>query len=183
MLWLIVGCQMSMFIELVFCSRNSTLPTQCSLTFVNVKQMFMHSAIPIHHDGVNHWFLPLNITDTVVVYDFVYKAPHRQEVKKLLFLFYANLVVDNELVLKYSDVMKQVVRNDPGLFCIAYGVDLSEGNDPLDIEYDQICMWWRLMEFSKKENWLCSKEIQGILTAEEINIQKLWSLSVYKLAN
>ena len=85
-----------------------------------------------------------------MVYDFIYKAPHRQEVKNVLFLFYTNLVVDNVLVIKYADVAKQVGSNDCGLFCIAYGVDLAEGNDPSDIEYDQIYMWWHWMKCFKK---------------------------------
>ena len=32
--WVIVGCQMSIFMLQVFCSRNSILPTQCNLTFI-----------------------------------------------------------------------------------------------------------------------------------------------------
>ena len=96
-----------------------------------------HNTIQIHHDGVNHWLLSSNISDTVVVYDSIYKAPHRKEVKNLLFLFYKNFVAGNELVIKYADVMKQVGSNDCGLFCIAYAVDLAEGNDPSDIQHDQ----------------------------------------------
>ena len=46
-----------------------------------------HDTIQIHHDGVNHWFLSSNITDAVVVYDSAYKAPHRQAVNNVLFLF------------------------------------------------------------------------------------------------
>ena len=65
--------------------------------------------------------------------------------------------------------MKQVGSNDCGLFCIAYAVDLTEGNDPSDIEYDQSCMRWHLVECFKKENWLYSQEIQGISIAEEIH--------------
>ena len=56
--------------------------------------------------------------------------------KKLLFLFYKNFAVDNELVINYANVMKQVESNDCGLFCITYTVDLAEGNDPSGIEYD-----------------------------------------------
>ena len=92
---------------------------------------------------MKHWLLSSNISDTVVVYDSIYKAPHRKEVKNLLFLFYKNFVVDNELVIKYADVMKQ-------LFCIAYAVDLAESNDPSDIQYDQSCMCWHLVECFKK---------------------------------
>ena len=103
---------------------------------------------------MKHWLLSSNISDTVVVYDSIYKAPHRKEVKNLLFLFYKNFVVDNELVIKYANVMKQNGSNDCGLFCIAYAVDLAESNDPSDIEYDQSCMCWHLVECFKKENWL-----------------------------
>ena len=109
-----------------------------------------NNTIQIHHDEVNHWLLSSNIIGTVVVYDSIYKAPHRQEVKNL-FSFYKNFVVDNELVIKYADVMKQVGSNDCGLFCIAYAVDLVEGNDPADIEYDQSCTGWYLVECFKKE--------------------------------
>ena len=91
-----------------------------------------------------------NISDTVVFYDSIYKAPHRQEVKNLLFLFYKNFVVDNELVIKYANVMKQVGSNGCGLFCIAYSVNLAEGNNPSDIEYNQSCMRWHLVQCFKK---------------------------------
>ena len=91
----------------------------------------------IHYDGVNHWLLSSNISNTVVVYDSIYKASHRQETKNLLFLFYKNFVVVNELVIKSANLIKQVGSNDCRLFCIAYAVDLAEGNDPSDIEYDQ----------------------------------------------
>ena len=46
--------------------------------------------------------------------------------------------------------MKQNGSNDCGLFCIAYAVDLAESNDPSDIEYDQSCMCWHLVECFKK---------------------------------
>ena len=104
----------------------------------------------IHHDGVNHWWLSSNISDTVVVYDSIYEVPLRQEVKNLLFLLYKNFVVDSQLVIKYASVMKQVGSNDCGLFCIAYAVDLAEGNDPSDIEYDQSCMRCHLVQCFKK---------------------------------
>ena len=65
-------------------------------------------------------------------------------------MFYKNFVVDNELVIKYADVTKQNGSNDCGLFCIAYAVDLAEGNDPSDFEYDQSCMRWHLVECFKK---------------------------------
>ena len=65
-------------------------------------------------------------------------------------MFYKNFVVDNELVIKYADVMTQVGSNDCGLFCIAYAVDLAEGNDPSDIAYDQSCMRWHMVECFKK---------------------------------
>ena len=94
----------------------------------------------IHYDGVNHSLLSSNIPNTVVVCDSIYKAPHKQEVKNLLFLFCKNFVVNNELVVKYANTMKQVGGSDCRLFCISYAVDLAEGNDPSDIEYDQSCM-------------------------------------------
>ena len=99
-----------------------------------------HSIIQIHHDGVNRWLLSSNISDTVLVYDSIYKALHRKEVKNLLFLFYKNFLVDNQLVIKYTDVMKQNGGNDCGLFFIALAVDVAEGNYPTDIQYDQSCM-------------------------------------------
>ena len=80
----------------------------------------------IHLNRVNYWLLSSNISDAAMVYDGIYKAPHRQEVKNVLFLFYKNFVVDNDLVIKYADVMKQVGSNDFELFCIAYAVDLAE---------------------------------------------------------
>ena len=95
------------------------------------------NTMQIHYDGVNHWLLSSNISNTVVVYDSIYKASHRQETKNLLFLFYKNFVVVNELVIKSANLIKQVGSNDCRLFCIAYAVDLAEGNDPSDIEYDQ----------------------------------------------
>ena len=61
-----------------------------------------HNTIQIHHEGVNHWLLSSNVTDTVVVFDSIYKPPPRQELKKFLFLFYKNFLVDNELVIKYA---------------------------------------------------------------------------------
>ena len=39
-------------------------------------------------------------------------------------------------MIKYADVMKQDGSNDCGLFSIAYAVDLAEGNESSDIEYD-----------------------------------------------
>ena len=45
---------------------------------------------------------------------------------------------------------KQVGSNDCGLFCIPDALDLAEGNDPSDIEYDQSCMRWHLVECFKK---------------------------------
>ena len=95
------------------------------------------NTMQIHYDGVNHWLLSSNISNTVVVYDSIYKASHRQETKNLLFLFYKNFVVVNELVIKSANLIKQVGSTDCRLFCIAYAVDLAEGNDPSDIEYDQ----------------------------------------------
>ena len=74
----------------------------------------------------------------------------------MLFLFYKDFVADDELEIKYADVMKQVGNDDCGLFCIAYAVDLAEGNDPSGIDYNQVacvCFWWSV---SKKENWLNS---------------------------
>ena len=65
---------------------------------------------------MNHWLLSSNISDTVVVYDSIYKALHRKEVKNLLFLFYKNFVVDNESVIKCADVMKQNGSNGCGYF-------------------------------------------------------------------
>ena len=109
-----------------------------------------HDTIQIYHGGVSHWFLSSSITDTVVVNDNIYKAPHRQAVKNLLFLFYKNFVADNELVIKYAGVMKQVGSDDCGLFFIAYDSDLVEGNDSSDIEYDQSCMRLHLVECFKK---------------------------------
>ena len=85
-----------------------------------------------------------------MVNDNIYKAPHRQAVKNLLFLFYKNFVADNELVIKYAGVMKQVGSDDCGLFFIAYDSDLVEGNDSSDIEYDQSCMRLHLVECFKK---------------------------------
>ena len=99
---------------------------------------------------MSHWFLSSNFTDAVVVYDSVYKAPHRQAVNNVLFLFYKNFVADNELEIKYADVMKQVGNDDCGLFCIAYAVDLAEGNDPSGIDYNQSCMRLLLVECFKK---------------------------------
>ena len=99
---------------------------------------------------MNHWFLSSNITDAVVVYDSIYKAPHRQAVKNLLFLFYKDFIADNKLVIKYADVMKQFGSEDCGLFCIAYAVDLAEGKDPSDIEYDQRCMCLHVVECFEK---------------------------------
>ena len=108
-----------------------------------------HNTVQIHHDGMNHCLLSLNISDTVVVYDSIYKAPHRKEVKNLLFLFYKNFIVDGELVIKYADVRKQIGSNDCGLFFIAYAVDLAEGHEPSDIKYDQSCIRWHLVECFK----------------------------------
>ena len=108
-----------------------------------------NNTVQIHHDGMNNWLLSLNISDTVVVCDDIYKAPHRKEVKNLLFLFYKNFVVDGELVIKYADVRKQIGSNDCGLFCIAYAVDLAEGHEPSDIEYDQSCIRCYLVECFK----------------------------------
>ena len=105
-----------------------------------------HNTVQIHHDGMNHCLLSLNISDTAVVYDSIYKAPHRKEVKNLLFLFYKNFIVDGELVIKYADVRKQIGSNDCGLFFIAYAVDLAEGHEPSDIKYDQSCIRWHLVE-------------------------------------
>ena len=65
-----------------------------------------HNTIQIHHEGVNHWLLSSNVTDTVVVFDSIYKPPPRQELKNLLFLFYKNFLVDNELVIKYASNWK-----------------------------------------------------------------------------
>ena len=75
---------------------------------------------------------------------------------KNLFLFYKNFVDDNELVIKYAYVMKQVGSNDCRLFCIAYAEDLAEGNDSSDFKYDQSSMRLHLLECFKKENWLNS---------------------------
>ena len=55
-------------------------------------------------------------------------------------------------MIKCANVMKQVGSNDCGLFCIAYAVDLAEGNDPSDIEYDQSCMRWHLVQCFRKGN-------------------------------
>ena len=75
-------------------------------------------------------------------------------------MFYKNFVVDNELVIKYADVMKQVGSNDSGLFCIAYAVGLAEGNDPSDIQHDQSWMQWDLVECFKKGKLAFSKKFQ-----------------------
>ena len=142
---------------ILFKKQYPNYPMQLDIHRCKANVYACHNTIQIHHDGVNHWLLSSNISDTVVVYDSIYKAPHRKEVKNLLFLFYKNFVADNELVIKYADVMKQVGSNDCGLFCIAYAVDLAEGNDPSDIQHDQSCMQWHLVEcfkgkltFSKK---------------------------------
>ena len=137
---------------ILFKKQYPTYPMQLDIhrCKANVYACNNTNTIQIHHDGVNHWLLSSNITGTVVVYDSICKAPQRQEVKNLLFLFYKNFVVCNELVIKYGDVMKQVGSNDCGLFCIAYALDLAEGHDPSDIEYGQSCMRWHLVECFKK---------------------------------
>ena len=54
---------------------------------------------------MNHCLLSPKTSDTVVVYDSIYKASYGQEVKNLLFLFNKNFVVDSELVIKYANVI------------------------------------------------------------------------------
>ena len=51
---------------------------------------------------------------------------------------------------KISRCNEKVGSNNCGLFCIAYAVDLADDNDPSDIEYDQSCMRWHLVECFKK---------------------------------
>ena len=135
---------------ILFKKQYPNYPMQLDIHRCKANVYACHNTMQIHHDGVNHWLLSSIISDTVVVYGSIYKAPHRKEVKNLLFLFYESFVVDNKLVIKYADVMKQVGSNDCGLFCIAYTVDLAEGNDPLDIEYDQSYMRWHLVQCFKK---------------------------------
>ena len=125
---------------ILFKKQYSNYPMQLDIHPCKANIYPCCNTMQIHHHGVNHWLLSSNISDTVRVYNSIYKAPHKQEVKNLLFLFYKNFVVDNELVIKYANVMKQVGSNDCGFFCIAYAVDLAEGNDPLNIEYGQSCM-------------------------------------------
>ena len=129
-----------------------------------------HNTVQIHHDGMNHCLLSLNISDTAVVYDSIYKAPHRKEVKNLLFLFYKNFIVDGELVIKYADVRKQIGSNDCGLFFIAYAVDLAEGHEPSDIKYDQSCIRWHLVEcFKNRKLALFPRSLRN-LNSRRINI-------------
>ena len=135
---------------ILFKKHYPTYPMQLDVYRSKANVYACHDTIEIHHDEVNHWFLSSNITDAVLVYDSIYKAPQRQAVKNLLVLFYNNFIADDKLVIKYADVMKQVGIEDCELFCIAYAVDLAEGKDPSDIEYDQSCICLHLMECFKK---------------------------------
>ena len=100
---------------ILFKKQYPAYPMQLEVHRCKANVNACHNTIQIHDDGVNHWLLSSNITDTVVTYDSIYKTPHRQKVKNLLFLFYKNFLVDNELVTKYADVMKHVGSNDCGL--------------------------------------------------------------------
>ena len=122
---------------ILFKKQYPNYPLQLDIHRCKANLYACSNTMQIHYDGVNHWLLSSNISNTVVVYDSIYKASHRQETKNLLFLFYKNFVVVNEVVIKSANLIKQVGSNDCRLFCIAYAVDLAEGNDPSDIEYDQ----------------------------------------------
>ena len=60
--------------------------------------------------------------------------------------------------------MKQVGSDNCALFCIAYAVDLEEGNDPSSIEYNQSCMRLLLVECFKK-----GKLAQFLINSRNLN--------------
>ena len=80
---------------ILFKKQYPTYPMQLDIQRFKANGYACHNTIQIHHDGVNHWFLSSNITDRVVIYDSIYKVPHKREVKSVLFLFYKNFAVDN----------------------------------------------------------------------------------------
>ena len=92
--------------------------------------------VQIHHTRGNHWVLSsTNDGDEVNLYDSMYDNITADLYKQLQQIYKVDQ--DNKVVYRLPDIQKQRGSRDCGLFVVAFAIELCEGNDPTDAQFQQ----------------------------------------------
>jgi len=124
--------------------NNPIFNIQSSNKVSELLEYSIYETIHIHHNGNGHWITSSSIGGQIIIYDSLNLKPTDHLLKQITVLYSHdhNLPPTKQCDLKHT----QIGYTDCGLFAIAYAVDLSLGNNPADIIYDQNTMRKHLSE-------------------------------------